>query len=156
MRILFTNHALGVRGGSELWVRDVALELRRRGHETAAYSVRLGAVAEELRAAGVPVVDRPADLPWAPDLLHLHHHLEAMTALAHFPSVPAVYVCHGWRPWEETPCRHPRILEYAAVDQATLETAVRERGIAPERIRLMLNFVDLGRFRPRGPLPVRP
>lgn len=33
MRILLTNNTLGLRAGSELYVRDVALALLSRGHE---------------------------------------------------------------------------------------------------------------------------
>lgn len=156
MNVLITNNTLGPRGGSELYVRDVALALTRAGHRVGAYSGLLGAVALELQRAGVAVVDRLGNLPWKPDVIHGQHHLETMTAILHFPDVPAVYVCHGFVPWEETPPLHPRVLRYAAVDQMTLESSVGRHGVPPERIRLMMNFVDLGRFRKRGYTPERP
>ena len=49
MRVLLTNNTLAQRGGSELYVRDVAIELMRRGHQPVAYSTLLGEVAEEFR-----------------------------------------------------------------------------------------------------------
>ena len=55
--VLFTNNALGARGGSETYIRDVALALLQRGHRPVAFSLLLGDVAEELRRATVPVVD---------------------------------------------------------------------------------------------------
>ena len=43
-----------------------------------------------------------------------------------------------------------------AVDRTCRDRLSQELGIAPERIRLVLNAVDLERFRPRSPLPPRP
>ncbi|HKR60387.1 MAG TPA: hypothetical protein VJS64_11690, partial [Pyrinomonadaceae bacterium] len=57
LNILITNNALAGRGGSELYVRDLAKQLIKRGHQPVAYSTRLGEVAKELRGLGVEVVD---------------------------------------------------------------------------------------------------
>jgi hypothetical protein len=156
LNILFTNNTLAGRAGTELYIRDLAFALSKRGHQVAAYSNVLGEVAEELIDLGVPVSDDLAGISFMPEILHLHHHLEAMTALRRFPGVPAVYFCHGWRSWQEIPHNHPRILEYAVVDLPTGKSACVEHGIPTEKIRLMLNFVDLERFKPRGPLPEIP
>ncbi len=156
MRILFTNSTLSIRAGTELYVRDVALALVGRGHQIVAYSTVLGAVAEELRENGVAVVDNLDKLPWRPDVLHGHHHPETMTALLHLGNVPAIYVCHGFIPWKETPPRHPRIMRYVVVDQMTRDAAVHEHGVSPEQIRLIPSFVDLAKFHRRSTLPKRP
>ena len=121
-----------------------------------AFSPRLGKVAAALREATIPVVDDLGAIGEPPDLIHGQHHTAAMTALLHFPGVPAVFVCHGWKPWEEIPPRFPRILRYVAVDYTTRERLVSEQGIPPERVEVVLNFVDLDRFRPRPPLPAKP
>jgi len=156
LRILLTNNTLVGRSGSELWVRDVALALLRRGHQPIACSRRLGEVAAELRAATVPVVDDPDQVTVPPDLLHLHHHLEAMTALARFPGVPALYVCHGFLPAAEAPPQHPRIRLYVAVDELVRERLLAECGLDEDRVTTLLNFVDLEAFPQRPPLPERP
>ncbi|MEM1183346.1 MAG: glycosyltransferase, partial [Acidobacteriota bacterium] len=156
MRILFTNHALAERSGTEVYLRDIVLELLKRGHEPVAYSRRLGDVARELRRATVPVVDDLDELLEPPDLIHAQHHLEAMTALARFPLTPAVYLCHGWLPDPEAPPRHPQIRLYGAVDDLVMKRLVEECGIPAERTRWLPNFVDLRRFRPRPGLPERP
>jgi hypothetical protein len=156
MRILFTNAGLRNRAGTELWVRDAALALRRLSHTVGAYSTVLGPVADDLRGHGVEVVDRLDALPWRPDIIHGHHHAEAMTALVHFGGVPAVYVCHGVAPWQEAPPLHPRILRYAAVSELTRSTSIHRHGVPPERISLLLNFVDLTAFPARDPLPESP
>src|SRR6266568_2347803 len=156
MRILITNNTLDFRGGSELYVRDLAIALLKRGHIPIAYSTKLGDIAQEIRAATVPVIDNLDALAAPPDVIHGHHHLDTMTALLRFPGVPAVYFCHGWLPWEETPPRFPRILRYVAVDHLCRDRLLFEHGIPEERIRVLLNFVDLERFKPRGLLPARP
>jgi Glycosyltransferase Family 4 len=156
VRILITNNALDRRAGSELYVRDLALGLLRKGHTPIVYSTQLGAVATEIRSATVPVVDSLDSLTTPPDLIHGQHHIDAMTALLRFPNVPAVYVCHGWLPWEEAPPMFPRILRYVAVDEPCRDRLLIEHGIPSAKVRMVYNFVDLGRFPARSGLPVRP
>jgi hypothetical protein len=156
LRILLTNRSLDERAGSELYLAELAARLLARGHSPIAFSPRPGRVAAALRAATIPVVDDLGALAEPPDLIHGQHHLAAMTAMLHFPRVPGLFVCHGWLPWEETPPRFPRFLRYVAVDFTTRERLVSEGGIPPERVAVVLNFVDLDRFRPRPPLPPRP
>ena len=154
LRVLFTNTFFRNYSGSELYVRDVALALRHRGHRPIIYSPRLGALAEDLRQAGVPVTDDLRRVE-APDLIHGQHHLESMTALARYPRVPAVYFCHGATPWA-TPPRHPRLLRYVAVSDYVRQWLLDEHRLAAENVSVIYNFVNLERFRPRGPLPPRP
>ena len=156
MRVLITNSTLAARAGTELYVRDLATALLERGHTPIAYSTWLGDVAAELRAATVPVIDDLSVLTEPPDIIHGQHHPEAMTALLSFPGVPAVFMCHGWMPWEELPPLFPRILRYIAVDHTCRDRLVLEAGIPEERTRVLLNFVDLDRFAPRDPLPEAP
>lgn len=156
MRILITNATLAHRAGSELWVRDIAVRLLERGHTPIAYSRQLGEVAAELRRSTVPVLDDLDRLGEAPDVIHGHHHLETMTAVLRFPTVPAVAFCHGWLPPQEAPVLFPTLRRYVAVDEPTRDRLVLECGIAPETVEVVPNFVDLRRFPPRGPLPERP
>ncbi|HEX3556492.1 MAG TPA: glycosyltransferase [Thermoanaerobaculia bacterium] len=156
MRVLLTNGLLVNRAGSELYLLEVATRLLALGHSPVAYSPCLGPLAAELRAATIPAVDDLAAVAEPPDVIHGQHHLPAMTALLHFPGVPALFVSHGWAPWEEAPPRFPRILRYVAVDHTTRERLVSASGIPPERVEVILNFVDLARFRPRSPLPPAP
>lgn len=156
MRILLTNHTLACRTGSELYVLELATKLLARGFSPIVFSPLLGDLAAELQAAGIPVVDDLAAMDAPPDVIHGQHHAEAMTALLHFPGVPAVYVCHGALPWEEVPPHFPRILRYVAVDLTVHERMTGDWRIPPARTEILLNFVDLARFRPREPLPARP
>ena len=99
LSILFTNNTLAERAGSELWVRDVARVLVARRHQPIAFSLVHGTVADELRAATVPVVADLADVATPPDVIHGHHHLETLVAALHFPpcrsSISATDGCPG-------------------------------------------------------------
>lgn len=157
LRILITNNALSARNGPTVYVRDLALGLLKRGHTPLAYSTILGDVADELRAGTVSVVDDLNRLEIVPDLIHGHEHMETMTALLHFPGVPGIHFCHSSTVWYDTPLVFPRILRYVAVDHPCRDRLIVRHGIPEERIRVLLNFVDLDRFKVRRtPLPARP
>lgn len=156
LRILMTNNTLGNRAGTELYLRDIAAGLLDRGHLPAAYSTKLGAVAGELRNLGIPVTDDLGTLKPPPDIIHGQHHLDTVSALLQFPQTPALFVCHGISPWEEMPPRLSRIRRYIAVDEACRERLIVSNAIPAGSVELLLNFVDLERFRRRGPLPAKP
>jgi Glycosyltransferase Family 4 len=145
LRILLTNAYLSDRGGSELYIRDLAVRLRRRGRQTIAYSTILGGAAADLRASAVPVIDDLTLLTDPPDVIHGQHILDAAAACLRFPQTPAVYACHGWEPWLETPLILGSVRRYVAISELTRERLVTS-GIPPERIAVIPNFVDLERF----------
>jgi hypothetical protein len=156
VRVLITNKSLALRGGTQLYVRDLALGLLARGHTPIVYSLELGEAARDLHAATVPVVDDLSALGAPPDVVHGHGSLETMAALLRFPSVPGVFVCHGWWSWYAAPPVFPRLLRYVAVDETCRDRLLLRSGIPEARIRVLLNAVDLARFRPRPRLPERP
>jgi hypothetical protein len=156
VRILITNNGLALRAGTELFVRDLALGLRSRGHRVAIYSKLLGEVADELCRHGIETTASLEALSFTPEIIHGQHHMETMTALARLPHTPAIYYCHGWIPWEEQAPSHPRILAYAAVDEPTRRAVARRVGLARAAVRLLPGAVDLARFTPRGALPAAP
>jgi hypothetical protein len=154
--VLITNAFIENWTGSELYVRDVAFELIKRGHKPIVYSPRIGKLADELGRKSIPVVKDLDSISVKPDLIHGQHHLETMTALSRFPGTPAIFFCHGWVPWEETPPYHPRIINYVTISDALHDRLVYEFGIPAEKIATIRNSVDLERFRPRPPLPCIP
>jgi hypothetical protein len=155
LRVLITNLSLTARSGTETYVRDLACRLLRLGHAPVVYSPLLGEVARELRAATVRVLDDLDGLE-PPDVIHGHHHPELMTALLRFPGVPAVFVCHSRDFWFDGPPSFPRIRRHVAVDDDCRERLAVADGVREDQIRVILNAVDLERFRPRPPLPSRP
>ncbi|HKE32964.1 MAG TPA: glycosyltransferase [Candidatus Angelobacter sp.] len=152
MKILITNAYLDVYAGTQVVVRDLALELLRQGHEPVIYSPFVDAVADEIRSSGIMVVDSLSRLTGSFDIIH-GHHLQALEALLYFPSVPGIYVCHGAF---ESVFYFPRILRYVAVDEPCRKRLVSGAGIPAEQIEVIPNAVDLARFQPRAPLPSRP
>jgi Glycosyltransferase Family 4 len=156
LRVLITNIRLASRSGTELYVRDLALELLRQNHLPVVFSPQLGPLAEQLREASVPVVDRLADIALPPDVVHGHHCLETMSALLRFPDAAGVFVCHDFAAWHDTPPKFPRLRRYVAVDHACRERLSAQHGIAPQQVEVLYNAVDLQAFRPRQTLPKKP
>ena len=137
-----------------MYVRDLALELQRRGHTPAVFTSPRGSVAAGLRAAGIVVSDRLGRLD-RPDIIHGHHHAPTMLAVRHWPTVPAIHICHDHlSPHDRTP-RHERIRRHFGVSRLCVQRLLDE-GVAVDRVALLPNFVDTARFLPRLPLPARP
>jgi hypothetical protein len=156
LRVLLTNHDLRQVGGSQLYTYDLATALLERGHQPVVFSTRPGDVSDRLRRASVPVISRLDRLGEPPDVIHGHHLLETAAAVLAFPRVPAIFVCHGWFPWQEEPPRLPRVRRFLAVDQLRRERLVSEHGIPPQQVEILPNFVDLRRFSGDRRLPEVP
>jgi len=156
LKILITNYWLQSRSGSEVVVRDVALGMLSRGHQPTVYAPYLAAPAEELRSRGVRVIDDLAELVDPPQIIHGHHNIPTVEALARFPVCPAIWVCHDRRAWHDEPPRFQRIYQYIGIGDESCDRILRA-GIAPDRITLLRNAVDLARIPPRPEeLPDRP
>jgi len=147
VRILYTNNTLSQPAGTELAVRDLCLEMRRRGHEVAAFSVQHGRVAAMLREAGVAVVARPDEVPFRPDVIHGHHEWETSLAALQWPECPVISFCRGVDGWQEEPCLAPNVVRWVAVDEPCRERLLKTPGVEAEKVRLVLNGIDLERFR---------
>lgn len=159
VHILFTNNTLDDHAGTEVYTRDVALGLQTRGRRATAFTLEPGRVAEEMRASGIPVFNDFRRIPAEarPDLIHGHHFVETTLAALAFPDVPVVSFCHGPVAWQEAPCRMPNVAGWVAVDEACCRRLVDVEGIPADRVEVVSNFVDTGRFRRReSPLPDRP
>lgn len=152
MRILIANYDLTRRGGTQLFVSDLARKLVELRHEPVVYSPALGVIAKELRAWTVPVTSDLRTITVAPDVIVGNYHLGTMTALQQFADVPAIVVCHG----EGLAPKFPRIRRYVAVDRTCRDYLTSELGIDPNTIELILSSVDLARFPKRPSLPARP
>ena len=155
LSVLITNIFLHTRTGTELFVRDLALELKRLGHRPAVFTTVMGELAEQIRSEDIPVTDRLTDLSFKPDIIHGHHYLPAMQALLQFQSVPAIFICHDHLYRLDRPPLHPHIRRYYGVSQVCIERLCRD-GVPESKTAFFQNFVDLERFRPRGSLPERP
>ena len=156
MKILLTNADLDIYAGTQVVVRDLALELQRQGHQPMLYSRQLGDVSRKISSHGVEVTDDLKRLGSVPDIIHGQHHPLVIEALLQFSAVPAVFVCHAARGFTEAPVFFPRILRYVGVDDRCRHRLENTPKIPAHRIDVIFNAVDLERFRPRGPLPCVP
>lgn len=157
MKLLLTNDELHeVRGGTQVFISDLAVALQERGHTVAVYAWLRGSVSAALDARGVPVVESPAACGFVPEVIHGQHHLATMTALCAFPTTPAIYYCHGYGPWQERPPRHPRILKYVGMAEAMRLWLAIETGRPAGEIGIFSNSVHLGRFHKVRELCQRP
>jgi hypothetical protein len=156
LRVLITTYDLSSRGGTQMYVRDLALRLLERGHTPIVYSTQLGDIAREIRERTIVVTDNLDTVSTQPDIIHGNHSLETLTALLQFTGIPAVQSVHGNLGFLSAAPRFPRILRYLPVDYTCCDRIVYEYGIPEDRIRVILNSVDLKRFTPRSPLPSKP
>lgn len=157
LTVLLTNMSLANYAGSEVVVRDLAAGLLRRGHRPIAFAPTVGAVAQEMTARGVAVIDDLAKLSEPPDIIHAHHAIPCGEALIRFPGVPAINVCHAFEHELEAPVHFPQVGAYVAVDEACRDRLVHTEGIEPAKVVVLPNAVDLTRV-PARPhlLPARP
>lgn len=154
MKVLLGICILASRTGAELFVRDVALGLNRRGHSVVVYAPIIGDMADELRAESITCISKLEDVTRAPDIIIGNTQVETALCLAQFPGVPAISICHDRVAEHGRPPRFSRIEAYVAVDANCAERLTLEHGI--RQISIIQNGVDLRRFKPRSTLPERP
>lgn len=156
LRVLLTNITLAGRSGTETVTRDLALSLQRAGHRPMVYSPSLGSIADELRAASIPVADDIANIRETPDVIHGHHVIQTAVAAARFPDVPALFVCHDFTGWHDVPPGLANIQTFVAISDGFRDRLVVEQGVDPAQVHVVLNAVDTERFQPGPSLPTKP
>jgi hypothetical protein len=76
MHVLFANHQLVERAGSELYTLELATAVRDRGHRVSVFTFDAGPIAQQLQRQGIPVFG-PGDAATIGaldcDLAHVHH-----------------------------------------------------------------------------------
>src|SRR5205085_6657577 len=113
-------------------------------------------IAEQIRLATIPVITDLAALKETPEVIHGNHVLETLAAMLRWPDVPAVFVCHDALAWHSAPPPLARIRRVVAVDDNCRDRVVLEHGIESQRVRVLMNGVDLRRFARRDALPAKP
>jgi hypothetical protein len=156
MRVLIAGHSLDEIGGVQTYERDLASWLLARGHSPIVYGTELGEAARQFVRMTIPVTDDLRSVAAPVDVIHGDGPVETMAALLHFPTTPALFVCHGWGYLGRTTPHFPRIVRYVAVDDTCADRLRLREGIAPEKVSVLLNAVDVDTFRQRAPLPPKP
>src|SRR5262245_17676894 len=106
LTVLITNITLADRSGTTIVVRDLALGLLHMGHKPIVYSpIISGPIPKELRAASIPVTDDILSIEQQVDVIHGHHTPATAIAIARFPQAPAVFTCHDFVIWHDSPDR---------------------------------------------------
>lgn len=142
--------------GAELFTRDVALWLRRRGHSVTVFAGTFGEMAVELQHESIACIDDPALLARRPDVIIGCTHHETVRAILQFPDVPAMSICHDRSNDHGRPPRLSQVCRFVAVDENCRERLIHQHGIGEELVELIQNGVDLLRFPRRVDLPPRP
>ncbi len=146
MHILITNHALQKRTGSELYTLELSTALKSRGIDVSVYSPHLGSIASQIQQHSIPVYADLSRMKDTPDLIHGQHYLETMSAIERFRSTPAIFVCHGIAPWQETPPLHPNILRYYGVSALVTAKIIYSGVELRKPVIQVQNWVDVERF----------
>lgn len=144
------------RTGTEIVTRDIAQGLLKAGHRPAVYSQTYGSIAAELVAQGILVKTHVADLEDEFDVIHGHHLVTCAAALARYPQVPAIFVCHDGDSWFDEAVILPNVVRYAAVSEVLVDRVATEINKPRDQIDLVLNGVDMQRFRPGAPPSATP
>ena len=153
LRILLAMCYLVHRTGAEMFTRDLALWLRRRGHAVTIFATAFGDMADELRHASIACITDVADMAARPDAIIGNTHHETVRALLHFHDVPVLTICHDRSAEHGRPPQFSQVVRHIAVDENCAERLVHEFGVEREQIELIQNGIDLSRFLPRAPLP---
>jgi Glycosyltransferase Family 4 len=156
LSVLLTTIVMSGRTGAEMVTRNIAEGLLRLNHRPVVYTSSLGPLTEELQRMSIPVSDDIGMISCEPDIIHGHNHPTLAAALARFPEVPAIFVCHDFLAWQSGPPNFPQIRRWVAVDEMRADRLVAQHGVPPGAVEILLNAVDTTRFRPTRTPPLRP
>ncbi|NPD45544.1 MULTISPECIES: glycosyltransferase family 4 protein [unclassified Lentimicrobium] len=149
MNILLVNIWLANLTGTEVYIRDLAINLLDRGVDVEVFSPVIGETSKAIRNAGINVVDDIDKLLIKPDLIHAHHYISTMEAICRFPDVPVVYFQHDRIHLVDHPPRYFGIRKYMAVDYNCLDRLLIDNRIEKEKTGVLYNWVDTDRFKRR-------
>ena len=167
LKILLGNNTLSLLAGTEMWVKTLALQLKKMGHVVHAYSPELGVVARDLEVSGIKchsslsVSGKPFSFIFeeVPDLafdIIIANHYDITNYLREkFPNTPIISVIHGIM-WEsngriapEHPAIDANVDQFVAVSEE-VQTLLQDRfGIKSMIVR---NFFDLKQLKVKRPI----
>ena len=156
MNVLITNNQIATPTGTEVYVRDLAIALKKRGVGVEVYSPTLGPIADEIGAWGINVANSTAAIEDLPDIIHAHHFVPTVDAILRFDDVPVIYFLHDRLHTQDDPPRHSQVMKYVAVDYNCLDRLVIDNRIPEEDTAVMYNWVDTEVFKLRETFAERP
>ena len=156
MKILITNIYLASFSGTEVYVRDLAIALHKKGMDVEVFTNLLGLVSNEIEEAGIHVVDSVDQLIHQPDIIHAHHFIPTMEVIRRFPDIPIIYFLHDRTHLVDSPPKYHRIVKYIAVDYNCLDRLLIDHRIEKEKTDVLFNWVDTKRFKIRSEINEKP
>jgi hypothetical protein len=147
-RIVFATNSLAAAGGTEYWVRDMATFLARLKVPAMVYATRLGPIAEQIAATGIPVTSSVGDVAsFRPEIAHLHHarKMQPLVEALRAHDVKFINMIHGVLPILEVPKIHG-IDQYLSVSIATKAHTCLLAGCSWQDVEIVPNFFDEERF----------
>lgn len=156
MNILVTNIAVSQYTGTETYIRELVIELKKREHQVEIYTLIKGELAKELMGLGINVTTNLRNLRYKPDVIHAHHNIITLRALSKFRNVPAIYFIHDRVSEFDFPLRHQNIIQYAAVDYNCKERYCDENNFEDEDVTIIYNWVNTSRFKRKETIALKP
>ncbi|MEO6001375.1 MAG: glycosyltransferase family 4 protein [Chitinophagaceae bacterium] len=146
MNILITNITLSGNSGTEMYVKELALELKRRGHCVEVFTMLIGRTGDELISEDINVVDKLKRLKNKPDIIHAHHNLVTQKAAFFFKHTPIIFFLHDRTAGFDHPFLHKNIIRYLAVDYNCRERYFLENNFIKDEIQVIFNWFNAERF----------
>jgi glycosyltransferase involved in cell wall biosynthesis len=150
MRVLISIRQFRDLTGAEMYVYELARELKRTGHEpviTAPIVSLGGEMLARAKAAGLTAIPFEGFKLLGMDfeVLHLNERKPSEALLGLFPKAAVVSTVHSQFECE-APILSPRIFKYIAIRQGIKDKLEAKDGIDPARIEIIPNGIDVARF----------
>jgi hypothetical protein len=146
MNILITNLGVSGNSGTELYVKELAIELKSRGHNIEIYTLFLGNPFIELIIENINVVNSLNLLKYKPDIIHSHHNILTYKVTSYFKYTPVIFFIHDRISSLDHPFLHENIIKYIAVDLNCRERYLTESDLKENDIDIIFNWYNPKRF----------
>jgi len=148
MNILITNIIIDNNSGTEMYVIELAIELKKRGHSVEVFTLNIGKSADLLRSHDINIVNTLKSLKEKPDIIHAHHNIVTALAASYFRNTPIVFFVHDRTACHDYPFTHRNIIKYLAVDYDKKERYFLETKFSDENdVEVIFNWYNPARFK---------
>lgn len=157
LNILLSTHHLNGYTGSEIFLKTLAVSLKKYGHKVIVYSKYIGSIKDEFRQNSVDLTDSLENLKNKNfDLAHVSHNINAIEIRNYFPNLPIIYLSQGVLPFlEQPPIIDIGISKYLAISEEIRNNLI-SHNIDPSKIEIIGNIVDETLFFPQKKLNKKP
>jgi len=146
MNILITNLEVSGNSGTELYVKELAIELKSRGHNIEIYTLFLGNPFIELVIQNINIVNCLNLLKHKPDIIHSHHNILTYKVTSYFKYTPVIFFIHDRLSSLDYPFLHKNIIKYIAVDYNCRERYLIQSDLKENDIDIIFNWYNPERF----------